>query len=317
MTSATTTVNFNSGSFVLTKDVPAYLTIKMDLNSKAQVTTASTTSVYAGIGNDSADGTYETNGDGNYDITARGLSSGTAITKATITSDGADTGAIYVSNAYTFHKGILTVSKNANSPSGTQTAGGGKEVLRFDLTATGDDILISELEFCMSGSADAVTGTGDVTLKSSDEATTYGTITQALYEDYWQDFGGAANNATTWYPMDVVATGQNCFSFGTETATNVAIFTDDEDSTGQGTKEFTTPISVTAGETKTLKLFGDTTGAATNKTLQVTIGPNPTSAKAITTSGVRYVDSSTDAAGTTVDLTTTKNLPVVGGSLVY
>ncbi len=304
LTAAAKSINFSSGTFVVVKDTASTLTIKADLNPKAQVTT-SASDIFIGIGDSDGDNSTWA-GAGSYMITAKGSSSGATVTAANITSTGAAGGYVYGSENFTVHKGILTVTLNSNSPDGTATAGAGKEVMRFDLTATGDDIQLNEIEFCVSGSATDVTGLGSVTLKDSSGSNTYATITAAAFETY----NDAVVGASTYYPMDPGISGGSCFSIG-ETA-DVGVTAGD--SIVAWTASGVGP-SISAGETKTFKLYGDTTGAATNKTLQVTIGPNSTGANAATTSGVVFEDSST----TEIDDIdpSIKNLPLAGGSLVY
>jgi len=314
------TVNFTAGTFVVVKDVPTYLTIKMDLNPKAQVTT-SATGYQIGIADSNGDNSEGNGagGAGSYSITAKGVASGSTISPTDIDSVGDGSGNVYASNDFTFHKGILTVSKNASSPSGTSIAGSNQEVLRLDMTAVGDDIAVDEMEFCVSGSATDINGTGDVTLKNSDGSVTYATMTAATFDGYWDDEGGDGSNAGTYYPMDPGNDLEYCFSLGVKGETGVDKYSADEDISPGGanlaktTEEFTTQITVSAGETKVIKLYGDTTSAATNKTLQISLKPHGTAANAATVSGLSYEDSS----GTTVDLTTTKNLPVTGGSLLF
>jgi hypothetical protein len=285
-------ISLQTGTFVINKDVNTILTLKADLSPKAQLTT-SASSTYLGIGDSTGDNS-EWAGAGSYTMTAKGAASGVAITGV---NDGTN---VYGSNAFTMHKGILVISKNSSSPSGTMTAGAGKEVLRLDLAAVGDDITVNEMEFCVAGTATGVTGTGSVTLKSSDEAVTYATLTRTVHDTYWD---AVLSTATDYYPMDAGVTGGSCFSFGDAAGT----------SAHNDSVAFSTTLQISSGETKTVKLFGDTTGATTNNTLQVTVGPNSSASYNATTSGVECEDSS----GTDIDLATTKNLPVNGGSLVY
>ena len=259
MTSATTTVNLDAGTFVVSKDAPTYLTIKADLSPKAQLTTA-TTSTYFGLGDSDGNAT-EWGNDGNYNITAKGVSSGQTVAEANIDSLGTGAGKVAGGNAMTFHKGILTVSLNPSSPTGLRIAGANQTVIAVDLKATGDDITVNEMDFMVGGSC-VITGTGNVTLKSNDEQTTYKTWT----------------------------------------------YTDTPLLTANLTTGAMTTLTVGVGETKTVKLMGDTTGCANPKTFQVTVGDGTG-----TVAGVDYADSSTTA----IDLSTTRNLPVTGNSLSY
>ena len=120
--------------------------------------------------------------------------------------------------------------------------------------------------------------------------------------------------AGTYYPMDPgidVGPGDkgSCMSIGVTGETDVTVGV----AAGNTMVAFTNTIGITAGTTKVLRLFGDTTGAASTKTLQVMIGPNSDTDNDATTSGLSYADSS----GTEIDQTVTKNLPLVGGGLSY
>jgi hypothetical protein len=260
-TGTTKAINFAAGTFVVVKDEDVTLTVKADMSPKAQVTTSATNKT---IAIDAATGSYGLGGTGTYVMTAKGVSSGGSITGVNDSGDD-----IYVSNNFTVHKGVLTVSANTSTPSGTATAGAGFEILRIDLTATGDDITVSDIEFVRGGTC-TVAGAGATALKSSDGETTYETWAAAAGLDK-ADWNVSVDGGATW----------------------------------------STALSVSAGTTKTLKLFGDSSGCTTNQTLQVSVTA-PTAANG-TVAGVEWEDSS----GTNINLATTKNLPVNGGSLVY
>jgi hypothetical protein len=318
-------VYFSAGTFVIKKDVPTYLTIKMDLNPKSQVTTlASTpqsTNYQIGISDSAGNNGSEwdgAGGAGSYTIVANGVSSGTTITAGNQNSTGAGGGLVYGSNPFTFHKGILIVNKAAASPSGVQTAGGNSEVLRFDLAAIGDDISINGLEFCLSGTATnaANTPTGMLYLRDVAGNENYGDISMVLTEDYdaYWSVDGLSGAGDYYFTADGLAETR-CASFGDGTSVLVG------NVINRAMEAFTIVPTITAGTTKSFKITMDTTGIATNESLQVTIGPNPAAtcgagnnaACAVTTSGIEYEDSS----GVDVDLATTKNLPVTGGTLLY
>lgn len=259
MTGALTAVNFSAGTFVVTKDVPTYLTIKMDLNAKAQVTT-SAASVYLGIADSNSDNS-EWGGAGNYNVEAKGVASGATLNVANIDSIGDGNGNVFGSNNFTLHKGILTISKSAVSPSGTVSTSTSAEVLRLDLLATGDEITVNQMDIIKGGTCNP-TGTAAAYIKSSDGGTTYETFTAG----------------TAWLDQ----------------SNTVAAFD--------------SALVITAGETKTIKFMGDTTGCTVNETLQFSIDDGTN-----TLLGVDYADSSAVA----IDLITTKNLPVAGGTLSY
>jgi len=160
----------DSGTIVVPKDDNVILSIKIDLAIKSQLTDAATLEI--GIGDDDGDDSVWTTQDGtavsgSYLVVATGQSSGTAIAPTTIDSLGTNAGDISASYIQYLYDGVLTVSKNASSPSGTQTAGPGSEVLRLNLTATGDDITINDIEFDVAGTC-TVAGTAVTTLVSED-----------------------------------------------------------------------------------------------------------------------------------------------------
>lgn len=303
-------VVLSNGTFVISKDGSSTLSVKVDLSDKASLTSGASLEIGLGDadGNDGdwgAEGAYS-NTSMSYLMVATGQASGTAITPANINSTGVSTGLIAASYVEYLYDGVLTVVKNASSPSGTQTAGSNQEVLRLDLTAAGDDIQVDELELCVSGTATDVDGTGSVTIKSSDLGTTYATLTNAVYDTYWD----TAKGAGTYYQMDPGVADASCMSFGVTGATYVTVGV----AATNTAVAFTNTITVGAGTTKTIKVFGDTTGAGTTKTLQLSVKANGTAGKAATTSGLSWEDVQNNAA---VDTLLTKNLPVSGGSLLY
>ena len=222
---------------------------------------------YFGIGDSNGDAT-EWTGAGNYDIAAVGQSSGATMTKTSIDHVGDGSGNVYGSAAFTIHKGILTVSLNSTTPSGTQTAGAGKDVLKLNLVATGDDITVSDIYYAKGGTG-VITGVNDAKWCNEDATTTYHSWT----------------GATAW-----LNAGRD-WSAGVVGAT----------------------LQVAAGTTKVIKLNGDTTGAVNPNTLQFSVKVGGALA-----SGIKWADSSNNAGvPVTVDLTTTKNLPVDGGGMSY
>lgn len=310
----TASVVLDSGTLVIPKDSYKTITLKIDLPDKTQVTTSSGANLQIGIeSTTNVAGAHLTdtlwnaaaNAANDYFIVATGQSSGATILKSTINSLGTTgAGQVFGSNDFSAHKGILTVSLNASSPSGTQTAGSNKEVLRLNLTATGDDVTIRELELKNGGTA-AITGTDTLTVKSDDTATTYATLTGANCNTY-----SAVGNIC----LESAAT----ISIGIFGCT-VAV----ADGTGDkcaGAWTSADNLQVAAGTTKVIRLFGDTTGALSTKTYQMTVGPDATSMT--TVYGVTYRDSSgTDVGNRTGSASSThpatKNLPLSGGSLSY
>jgi len=264
-------VTLSSGTLVVPKDDYVVVTLKVDLSERTQLTDAATLEI--GLGDASGDdGDWGANGAeaaGSYLIVATGQQSGATITATNIDSLGTGAGNVVASYVHYLYDGVLTASLNSASPSGTQTPGSGKAIMYLDLTATGDEITINNIEVLMSGSA---TITGNTAA-------------------YWQTLDGSTTYAT--------------FAAGTVWMADTSDFdvlNDDSDTT------FDTVLKVAAGETKTIRLIGDTTGGATNKTIQASITGSTN-----TTSGISWQN----REGNAVDATLTKNLPVNGGSLVF
>jgi hypothetical protein len=213
---------------------------------------------------------------------------------------------VYGSNGFSEHKGILTVSLNASSPSGTQTTGANKEVLRLNLTATGDNITIRELELENGGTA-GITGVGNLTVKSDDLGTTYATLTGANCNTY---------SATGNFCLDSATAAT--IAIGSSTCTIAAADATGDKCAGKWTAD--NNLQISAGTTKVIRIFGDTSGAISTKTYQMTVGPDATNPA--TVYGVTYRDSSnTDVGdrtgGANSTYPATKNLPLTGGGLSY
>jgi hypothetical protein len=306
---ATKSVEFANGAFRATKDTPMYLELKANFEVKEQVTSGA--QVRVGIGD--SDGNASTWGAaGSYNMTANGKDSGAAITATNIDNVGDGTGTVNGGNAFGVFDGVLTIGLDANSPTGVQTAGTGKEVARFWLTATGDEITVHDLGFLMSGSATGGDGTGQISGTGS--AFLYNTDRSVTYADW--------ATADITQPLDPGANGLHVSS--SENTTN--------DAGTDGTNGWDTVLSIGAGQTKTLILVGDTTGAggaSTSKSLQARIDD-----EVATTSGVQWMDvelsalNGTSCTAATTDLATanecvvdsgtyTKTLPVTGNGLTY
>ncbi len=305
------TIVLNSGTLVIPKDSYKTITFKVDLPEKTQVATSAGIDLYIGIGDADADddscgdaGDCDNStwgGAGNYNVTATGQSSGVALTKANIGSTGAAGGNVYGSNGFSAHKGILTVSLNASSPSGTQTAGSNKEVLRLNLTATGDDITIRALELKNGGTA-TITGTGSLTVKSDDLGTTYATVLTANCNTYGASTACLATTNLVIGPF-----------------TDCAAYTAADGTIGKCAGKWAAEdnLQIAAGTTKVVRIFGDTTGALSTKTYQMSV--DASAANNVTDFGAVYKDSSGQDVGkqTGNAFPATKNLPLSGGSLSY
>ena len=301
-------VVLDSGTLVIPKDSYSTITLKIDLPDKTQVATSGGADLQIGIESAGAGGTTQVtdtkwglaaNVNNDYWIIATGQSSGALINKNTINSLGTVAASqVFGSNGFSAHKGILTVSLNASSPSGTQTPGLAKEVLRLNLTATGDDVTMRALELVNSGTA-TITGVGDLTVKSDDLGITYATVVTADANVY----GGSL------VPLAVtkLVIGPNGCTVAAANG-NIARCSDGWTAANA--------LQISGGTTKVIRIFGDTTGAASTKVYQMSVAPS--AAQNVTKYGVVYMDSSGVnvglAAGT---YPATKNLPLNGGSLTY
>ena len=312
----------DSGTVIVPK-TPSYKTldIKVDLANKENLGDGGTLEI--GLG-DSTGPAYDSEwgadgavGAGSYSMVATGKSSGTAITPANITSTGAAGGTVVASYMQYLYDGVLVVTKNNASPSGVSTGGPDLELLRLDLKAVGDDIIVGALEFCYSGIATNAAGTGNITLKSSNLGTTYGTITPAEFDAYWDDFGGDGLDLDASVPWKSgVDVKEQCISFGNATYLDaITVYnqaTQNTDSTGAAMDALST-LEITSGTTVTVRLFGDTTGFTTSDSLTVSLRQNATAANLVTVGGLVWQNS----GGTDVDSALTKELPVVGNSFTY
>jgi len=314
------TVVLSSGTLVIPKDSYKTITLKIDVPEKTQVSTSTGATVQVGIESttnvaeaDLTDTLWNAgaNAANDYWITANGQSSGAIILKSTINSVGTTAASqVFGSNDFSVHKGILTVSLNASSPSGTQTAGANKEVLRLNLTATGDDIIVREMEL-MNGGTATISGTGDLTVKSDDLGTTYATATGAQCGVYNGADGVdiclliVAAPAVNYNALTIGVNGSGCAAAADATGSKCAT----EWTAADG-------LQVAAGTTKVIRVFGDTTGALSTKTYQMSVS-NPTT-NPTTDYGITYRDSSgQDVGNKSATHPATKNLPLTGGSLSY
>ena len=304
-------ISLTSGTLTVPKSTYKTLTMKVDLVDKISLTDADTVEV--GLGDSDGDysewganGAASSAGTIRYYMTANGVSSGTTIvndgTSGWINSTATTAGTIAASYTQYLYDGVLVASLASGSPSGAQTAGANKEVMELDLEAVGDDITINEMEFCVAGTA-TVSGTGSLTIKSSDLGTTYATITQSGFDAYWDAVLSTSNTYTILDPTPTDANAY-CFSVGDNSG---ALAHND-------IVAFSTTLQIAEGTTKTIRIFGDTTGALTTLSIQLTLGPHSSSSYNATTSGIEWENNS---AAVEIDSTLTKKLPVTGGSLIY
>ena len=217
--SGVATIPLTVGMLTVPKDDYVVLDIKVDLSAKTQLTDADTLEIGLGdaTGTDTTWGAAGAYSAGSYLISATGGSSGTTITPACINStsdDGVGTAAgcsaagagnIAASYVQYLYDGVLTVGLATGSPSGTQVAGPGKEVLRLSLTATGDDITINDIEFVVAGTC-TVNGTAVTTLVSEDGNTTYESWAAAAGLNL-SDFNVSVDGGAAWTKALQIASG--------------------------------------------------------------------------------------------------------------
>jgi len=165
-----------AGTIVVPKDGSVVLTVKVNVQAKTNVFSGDAARL--GIANSTAAGAgFGTTWQGatgaaadSYLVTATGQDSGVPITN--INSTGAAGGLIYGGNVVSFHDGVLTVTLNASSPSGLKVASTNQELIRLNLTATGDDITINTLTTNIADTC-AVAPSYASNLKSADGSITY------------------------------------------------------------------------------------------------------------------------------------------------
>ncbi len=287
-------INMDSAPLTLTKDKEKFLTFKVNFNPKADV--ASGSIIVVGIGDSDSDGsTWGTNGAaaaGSYNIVAVGVDSGSTITATDIDSVGDGSGNVQASFNMPVYDGVLTITKKANSPS--NPSGTTADLLYFDLTGSGDEITINDLEFVYSPAC-TVTGTGAVTLVDyNSSSTVYATWTAG----------------TAWMGL---GSGSRSFKIG---ATG-----DASNGTTRSAGGITTGRTLKAsGETQSLKLIGDVSGctpaAGSTLNISINVGEGTHTGAADTTaltSGVEWADVELAAASSEVDSLLTKNLPIKQG----
>lgn len=273
LTSAKHTVKFADGAFVLKKDVTALLSIKIDFKDK-DVLKTSTMPLKIGLADGDGDySDWDGKPEGYYSISAVGLSSGLPLDQTKIDGLGDGAGGVFGSNPFTLHRGLLKVSLDSGSAGGTAKPGLGSDLLKIKLAAVGDDIEVNDIEFVANGTCKPKGSTGTY-LRSNDLLVTYAE---------WD----SANSLNGEMPR----------------AWSVSV--------NEKNQAWNESLIIAAGETKVLRLTGETTGCKTNEFLSVSVS-SPSSGAA-TKAGIEYQDSS----GVNIDMKTTKNLPVNGNALIY
>lgn len=188
------TLQLDAGDLRIKKDNDHIIKIVVDLAHKSVLDSGE--NVFFGFQDGDGDGSDWGDSTTEFTMTANGVASGSNI--ATINSTGASGGIAAGGNMFIPYDGILTVSLNPNSPSGNFSAGVGTEVLRLDLSATGDEIGIEEMEIDKAGSC-TVTGTGGGAIESIDGATDYWTLVTTAFGniDFETDDTNVSNTGLT------------------------------------------------------------------------------------------------------------------------
>jgi len=252
LTAAKQNMIFSIGSFVVKKDTTAILSVKLDFKDKSVVET-STVPLKIGIADGDGDYTdWDGKAEGFYSINAAGLASGQLIDQTKIDGTGDGAGGVFGSNPFTLHRGLLKVTLNSGSGSGTAKPGKGSDLLKLNLAAVGDDIQINDIEFVANGTCKPNGSTGTY-LRSNDA-----TITYAEWD--------SANSLNGEMPRS--------WSL----------------SANEKNQAWNEPLIVPAGEIKILRLIGDTTGCKTNEFMSVAVSAPSTNGA--TKAGIEYQDSS-------------------------
>jgi hypothetical protein len=296
-------VNIPTGTLIVTKDGSKVITIKADLKDKTQLTSADLFQLgiasvgaggYAVPDNDDVEWTAGATVNDKYFMVATGRSSGLAmgdIDDVARDLPAAATGAIFGGNVMEVFDGKLTVALAATSPSGSQTPGANKEVLRLALTAVGDDITVDGLNLT-AGAVGIFNGVADAaTLTNVDGTIVYATYNSGVGTDCF-------DNATI-------------IGFGTHAELRAA-------TNGAGTAVFAVPLVISAGETVSVSVRGDTTGTLTTNTLQLSLMDGASIAGVADADvDITWTDASGGRPSTNVAGVPTKTIPLYGNTLVY
>ncbi len=284
---ATATIDIQSNPLRLVKNKEKYLTLKLDLKPKEDL--ASGTIFVLGLTNSLAVTAWGNNANvgtgtaGNYSISANGADSQSALAATSINSTGAAGGLVDKSKNMPVYDGVLTVTKSATQP--VRPSGDSPpDVFYFDLTATGDTITVSDLEFVFNTTC-TVTATSNAVLQGrTGGATTYAT------------WAWSAATPTSVFKLST-AQGQHFHVLGTVGVTQL------------GAGGFSSALTVAPGAGKQLKLAAGVSGCTNPNNLTVRIAGS-TAGVSGTTSGITWKD--TELA-TAVDSTLTKNLSTTVG----
>lgn len=309
--SGTATINIPQGKFRIAKDDDKVMTVKVDLQPKetlishnaggADTTLSNDQRIHIGIatvntgtGANEDGNNWGSTGDFSYNLEAVGVGSGEDLAdpENATTADqtcvnsapsqgGACNGLVSGGNFMRTFDGILTLAKNPGLlSSGSKSAT--QEILRVDLTASGDDITIQDIGVvitnnCTGGGA----GTGPATWKDLAGNTTYHTVTAAQ-------------------------------------VTAATILQETDGFNWQGSAG--SALQIAKGTTKTVKLEADTTlcNASNDDSLQARIIAGTYDSGTTLASGIRWTDDSLDNTGANfVDDPVVDDVPVDGPSFTY
>ena len=197
-------LNLTSGTLVVPQDGSMVLTGEVGLKDKTQLTSGD--DFVMGIA-DAATQTganwsnWAAGGNDTYLMEAVGMDSGAALqTVDTIDDTWGNPvvpGLVYGGNDFYQYDGLLTVTKNVNSPGGSATGAPDQEALRLDLTATGDDITVNNMEFYFGGTI-AGGGVNATELRTLDDSVVYwsGTVLAGIMGGYDDVLGDGGWNST-------------------------------------------------------------------------------------------------------------------------
>ncbi|MBI4135530.1 hypothetical protein HY477_02235 [Candidatus Uhrbacteria bacterium] len=285
-------------------DLDAYLAL--DKNAVIEVLADLATITAAGVSGDQLqagldlDQNFEAvgRGSGTTISTCAGVTAGTGVVCTTAAAD--TLGADLEGNNMTVRKSKPTVTLHAASPSGASVPGV-NEQLRFTVSAdASSDVVLDVLTFKAT-----LTDNNSTDWNVNGDAT--GTIdTVAAWSLY------ESSDLTTQLDVDADWT-----LYGTAAADGTLSGTEE---VGYARLVLTTPRTISAGTSKTYVLKVDTTGASTNPDDSVRFDILEEGGSTNTTLAALAEfqwDESSSGAATDISGTLIKNLPIIGGTLIY
>lgn len=279
------TINLQAGNeLIIPKDGSKVLTFKVDLQPKEVLASHRTGElIHFGLANTGGDANANWGGAGTYNVDAVGVGSGAVI--ANINGSGVPGGQVTGANKVRTFDGILTITRNTGLVAGNVTKSTSQEVLRLDLTASGDDIHVYSINVDVATDcAGNNVSDGDAVWQDMSGNTEYVRITEA-------DLGN----------VDPIGSGRN-FSWGNSTILN--------------------PLTIAQGTTKTIKLKADTNScdAPSNHSLQLRVqgtGGGANLSGETIASGVIWADDELELVGDPVDDVATEELTIDGPTFQY